>query len=110
MFERYNEAARRALFFARWEAEAVGATQIDTEHLLLGIIRQDDAESRDLLEKLRVNTDAIVARYPHVTEVRTSADMALTEEAKAILARAVEEADARGARHRAVLTLRWGTT
>lgn len=40
MFERYTEAARRALFFARYEASHLGSVSIDPEHLLLGLIRK----------------------------------------------------------------------
>ena len=40
MFERYTESARRALFFARYEVSQLGATSIETEHiLLLGVSR-----------------------------------------------------------------------
>jgi hypothetical protein len=41
MFERYTETARRALFFARYEASQVGSPTITMEMLLLGIIRAD---------------------------------------------------------------------
>ena len=40
MFERYTERARRVLFFARYEATQLGSTSIETEHLLLGLIRR----------------------------------------------------------------------
>ena len=40
MFERYTEKARRVIFFARYEASNYGSTEIDTEHLLLGILRE----------------------------------------------------------------------
>lgn len=40
MFERYTEQARRALFFARYEASLLGSISIQTEHLLLGLIRE----------------------------------------------------------------------
>jgi len=46
MFERYTEAARRVIFFARYEASQYGSAVIDTEHLLLGLVRED----RDLLD------------------------------------------------------------
>jgi len=36
MFERYDEAARRALFFARYEASQLGSISIEPEHILLG--------------------------------------------------------------------------
>jgi ATP-dependent Clp protease ATP-binding subunit ClpA len=40
MFERFSERARRVLFFARYEASELGSTDIDTEHLLLGLIHE----------------------------------------------------------------------
>jgi hypothetical protein len=40
MFERYTESARRVLFFARYEASQIGTTEITTEHLLFGLIRE----------------------------------------------------------------------
>ena len=41
MFERYTEKARRAIFFARYEASQFGSPSIETEHLLLGLLRED---------------------------------------------------------------------
>ena len=41
MFERYTEKARRTIFFARYEASQFGSPVIDTEHLLLGLLRED---------------------------------------------------------------------
>jgi Clp amino terminal domain, pathogenicity island component len=43
MFERYSEKARRVIFFSRYEASQFGSPKIDTEHLLLGLIREDKA-------------------------------------------------------------------
>ena len=43
MFERFTEKARRAIFFARYEASQYGSKIIETEHLLLGILREDHA-------------------------------------------------------------------
>ena len=39
MFERYTEAARRALFFSRYEASRLGCVSIEPEQLLLGWIK-----------------------------------------------------------------------
>jgi ATP-dependent Clp protease ATP-binding subunit ClpA len=39
MFERYTERARRVVFFARYEASQYGSHVIETEHLLLGLLR-----------------------------------------------------------------------
>jgi uncharacterized protein (TIGR02246 family) len=41
MFERYTEKARQVIFFARYEASQYGSHYIDTEHLLLGLMRVD---------------------------------------------------------------------
>jgi hypothetical protein len=41
MFERYTEKARAVIFFARYEASEFGSPVIDTEHLLLGLIRKE---------------------------------------------------------------------
>src|SRR5437764_7126362 len=43
MFERYTETARRTIFFARYEASQFGSPFIETEHLLLGLLREDKA-------------------------------------------------------------------
>ncbi len=48
MFERYTERARRVIFFARYEASQLGASSIETEHLLLGLIR----EGKELTSRL----------------------------------------------------------
>jgi ATP-dependent Clp protease ATP-binding subunit ClpC len=41
MFERYTEGARRTIFFARYEAAQIGPAYIETEHILLGLLRED---------------------------------------------------------------------
>jgi ATP-dependent Clp protease ATP-binding subunit ClpC len=41
MFERYTEKARRTIFFARYEASHFGSPYIETEHLLLGLLREN---------------------------------------------------------------------
>ena len=49
MFEKYNEKARRALFFARYEASKLGSKVIESEHLLLGILR----EGEDIIKEIK---------------------------------------------------------
>jgi hypothetical protein len=43
MFERYTEKARRVIFFARYEASQFGSLYIETEHMLLGLLRAGKA-------------------------------------------------------------------
>ena len=40
MFERYNEHARRVIFCARFSASQSNSTAIESEHLLLGLLRE----------------------------------------------------------------------
>ena len=49
MFDRYTEKARRVIFFARYEASQYGSRSIETEHLLLGLLREDLALVRQFL-------------------------------------------------------------
>ena len=51
MFERYTESARRALFFARHEASRLGSISIETEHLLLGLIRDGNEVTRAIFAR-----------------------------------------------------------
>jgi ATP-dependent Clp protease ATP-binding subunit ClpA len=49
MFERYTEKARRTIFFARYEASQFGCSCIETEHLVLGLFREDKALANQFL-------------------------------------------------------------
>jgi len=100
MFERYSEKARRVIFFARYEASQFGSPAIDTEHLLLGILR----ESQDLL--LSVSPSAVAEtirerirlQAPSGGRIPTSVDLPFSESAKGALNSATEEADRLGSK------------
>jgi ATP-dependent Clp protease ATP-binding subunit ClpC len=96
VFEQYTELARRVIFFARYEASEFGNMTIETEHLLLGLVRVDrgllsrflsDAESIDSIRK------QIEGRVGLRPKVSTSIDLPMSEEFARILAYATEEAD-----------------
>jgi ATP-dependent Clp protease ATP-binding subunit ClpC len=102
MFERYTEKARRVIFFARYEASQFGSPYIETEHMLLGILREDKALTNRLLrthssvESIRKQIEA------HTTireKVSTSVDLPLSNECKRVLAFASEEAERLGHKH-----------
>jgi len=100
MFERYSDKARRVIFFARYEASEFGSPIIDTEHLLLGILR----ESQDLLLSVASSTavstirDRIRQQVPIRDKIPTSVDLPFSESAKNSLNWATEEADQLGNR------------
>ncbi len=95
MFERYTERARRAVFHARFEASAFGSEYIESEHILLGVLREDSAVRRRLGAD---STDSIRAALgPHDSDkISTSVDIPLSSESKQALAYAAEEAERLG--------------
>src|SRR5207248_1910157 len=50
-FEEFSGAARRSIFFARFEAGRLGFDEIDTPHLLLGLLLENAGE-RDFIRHL----------------------------------------------------------
>jgi ATP-dependent Clp protease ATP-binding subunit ClpC len=64
MFDRFTEKARRTVFFARYEASQLGSSEITSEHLLLGLLRDDKAVLRHLLLKIDYESvrNEVVAR------------------------------------------------
>jgi len=97
MFERYTERARRVLFFARYEASQLGSISIETEHLLLGLIREGKgltsrifARSHLSLENIRKE---IEGRTVFREKVSTSVEIPFSTETKRVLKFAAEEAD-----------------
>ena len=95
MFERYTEKARRVVFFARYEASQFGSSYIDTEHLLLGLLREDKALTNRFLHS-HATVEAIRRQIEERTIVRekvsTSVDLPLSDESKRVLVYASEEA------------------
>ena len=59
MFERYTERARRVLFFARYEASQLGSVSIETEHLLLGLIREGKGLTSRIFARSHLSLEAI---------------------------------------------------
>ena len=59
MFERYTERARRVLFFARYEASQLGSVSIETEHLLLGLIRENEGIAAQVLLNLGTTLEEV---------------------------------------------------
>ena len=104
MFERYTEKARRAIFFARYEAGRVGASAIDTEHLLLGLLREENSIlSRFFPAQASVDSlrRQIERRLLFRQVIPTSVEIPLSKEAKHVLRLAAEEADSLS--HRAIM-------
>ena len=96
MFERFTEEARKAIFFARYEASTYGAEEIDTEHLLLGLLRGNPNLTNRLLPfgltergvRTRIETDR-----PRKESVSTSVDIPVNQAVKRVMVFGAEEAE-----------------
>jgi uncharacterized protein (TIGR02246 family) len=102
MFERFTEKARRVIFFARYEASQYGSMSIESEHLLLGLFREDHALSRKFLgekggaHSLRDEIESLITRGERLS---TAIEIPISAECKSILSKAGEEAERLGTKH-----------
>jgi len=106
MFERFTQSARRAVFLAREEAARFVRTSIETEHLLLGVIRETEnvpekgitglifARSQLSLDLIRKEVESRIRRgIPASDEIPFLGDIPFTAELKRVLQFAATEAD-----------------
>ncbi len=99
MFERYTDAARRAIFFARDEAGHAGSPFIAPEHLLLGLFRTDATLAADMLgtaESADSIRGKIVASYTPGEPLPDHVGMRVNPAGARALGFAAEEADQLG--------------
>ena len=87
----------RVIFFARYEASQLGSRTIETEHLLLGLIRENNGLTGQLLGRSKIEPEDIRGEIEARTRVRekssTSVEIPLSVESKRVLAYAAEEAE-----------------
>ena len=95
MFERFTERAREVVVLAQDEARALKHNYIGTEHLLLGLLREEEGlaarvlESLDItIEEVRAQVERLVGRGDEVT----SGQIPFTPRAKKVLELSLREA------------------
>ena len=97
MFERFTESARRTLFFARYETSEMGGTAIETEHLLLGLVREAAGISARILSSIPDAEDRIRREIERLTirhgKLGTSVEVPFSKPARRVLQYSIEEAD-----------------
>lgn len=95
-FERFTERVRKILLLAKEEAGRLNHDHIDTEHLLLGLIREGGGVAAAILAELDVNMEDMKQQVEQVVARETSATLAeeapLTPQARRVLELAAEEA------------------
>lgn len=95
MFERFTEGARRTIFSAKYWASSLGSSAISPEHLLLGILAEDDSATHFLRP---APLKAIISQIrekqsPGYSKRPEEENPPLSDEAKAILGLSAAEAD-----------------
>lgn len=96
MFEKFTERGRKVIIYAREEAEKRQNDYLGTEHILLGLLREEEGISVAIIKKMGISVDEvrmeIERRLPYGTNVLTFGDIPFTPRAKKVLELAVEEA------------------
>jgi len=96
MFERYCEAARRTLFFARFETSQLGGVAIETEHVLLGLLRDNKGLTRTIFTRAQLTYADVhreIEAHGAGERVSTSVEIPFSAETKRVLQYAAAEAD-----------------
>ena len=94
MFERFTEPARQVVVLAQDEARTLRHNYIGTEHLLLGLLREDGAAARALdefdvtFEELQAQVARIIGQGDEVT----TGQIPFTPRAKKVLELSLREA------------------
>src|SRR5438270_9853256 len=95
MWQRFTERARRVVFFAQEEAGRLGENYVSTEHLLLGLVRENDSVAARILDRLGVSLGRIrseIERQVTRGDGRLGQDMQLTPRCKRVIDLAYDEA------------------
>jgi ATP-dependent Clp protease ATP-binding subunit ClpC len=102
VFERFTERARQVVVLAQDESRALGHDYIGTEHLVLGLLREEEGVAARVLESLGVELEDARARVEESVgrgEPRPSGQIPFTPEAKRALELSLREALSLGHNH-----------
>jgi ATP-dependent Clp protease ATP-binding subunit ClpA len=95
LFERFTERARLVVVLAQEEARALTHNYIGTEHILLGLLREQEGLAAAVLESLEITLERVRAQVVRIVgsgEELTSGQIPFTPRAKKVLEIALREA------------------
>src|SRR6201990_623960 len=95
MFERFTERARQVVVLAQEEARTLKHNYIGTEHILLGLLREEEGLAARVLESLDITVERVRAQVVRIVgsgEEVTSGQIPFTPRAKKVLEVALREA------------------
>jgi ATP-dependent Clp protease ATP-binding subunit ClpC len=102
VFERFTERARMVPVLAQDEARAFGHNYIGTEHLLIGLLREEEGLAARVLETLGVSLEEVRERVVAIVERgedRPAGQVPFTPRAKKVLELSLREALSMGHNH-----------
>src|SRR5438874_2118873 len=95
MFERFTERARQVVVLAQEEARTLKHNYIGTEHILLGLLREEEGVAARVLGSLEISTENVRAQIEQIVgygEEVTTGQIPFTPRAKKVLELALREA------------------
>jgi ATP-dependent Clp protease ATP-binding subunit ClpC len=95
VFERFTERARQSVVLAQEEARALKHNYIGTEHILLGLLREEEGLAARVLESLDITVDEVRAQVGRIVgqgDEVTSGQIPFTPRAKKVLELSLREA------------------
>jgi len=94
-FEKFSERARRVLTLAQEEAQYLNHSYIGTEHILLGLVREEEGVAAKVLTNLGVGLNKVRSAVEFIIgrgERPSSGQIGLTPRAKRVIELAIDEA------------------
>jgi ATP-dependent Clp protease ATP-binding subunit ClpC len=95
VFERFTERARQVVVLAQEEARDLRHNYVGTEHLLLGLLREEEGVGAHVLDELGVSLDDVRAQVAEIIgrgDVVTTGQIPFTPRAKKVLELSLREA------------------
>ncbi|MDO8687890.1 MAG: Clp protease N-terminal domain-containing protein, partial [Dehalococcoidales bacterium] len=94
-FERFSERARRVLTSAQEEAQSLNHSYIGTEHILLGLIREEEGVAAKVLNNLGISLPKVRSAVEFIVkrgEKAGTGEIGLTPRAKRVIELAIDAA------------------
>ena len=96
MFELFTDKARRVILYSREEAEKLLQPYIDTEHLLIGILKESNGVSAEIFNRRGINVMLLISDIKNMTEegknLMIKGSLPFSPNAKKVLEYSIEEA------------------
>ena len=92
MFERFTDRARQAVSVAADEARELGADHVGPEHVLLGLLREEETIAANALDDAGVTLEDARQVIGPSSSVRTAGELPFDAAAKRVLERSLREA------------------